>query len=97
MPAVLLELMRVDPTQVPAKPKSRSKNFVGHLTEIARRYQRALESNPTHPEALIGMSLVALASGQAEAAVKMATAGVTAAPGLVTAWVTLGQARKAAG
>jgi tetratricopeptide (TPR) repeat protein len=97
MPAVLLELMRVDPTQIPAKPKSRTKNFAGHLTEIARRYQCALESNPTHPEALIGMSLVALASGQAEAAVKMATAGVTAAPGLVTAWVTLGQALKAAG
>ena len=76
--------------------KSRASGLAGHLSEIAHRYQRALEINPGHPEALIGMSLVALASRQTEAAVKMATAGVKAAPGLVTAWVTLGQALKAA-
>jgi tetratricopeptide (TPR) repeat protein len=41
------------------------------------------------------MSLVALASRQAEAAVRMASAAVAAAPGLCLAWVTLGQALKA--
>ena len=89
--------MRVNSTETHAKPKIRAQNLAGHLTEIARSYQCLLDSNPTHPEALIGMSLVALASRQTEAAVKMATAGVRAAPGLVTAWVTLGQALKAAG
>jgi tetratricopeptide (TPR) repeat protein len=43
------------------------------------------------------MSLIALASRQTEAAVKMATAAVAAAPALVVAWVTLGRALKAAG
>lgn len=75
-------------------PKS---SLTGHLAEIASACQRTLESNPSHPEALIGMSLVALASRQSEAAVTMASAGVRAAPGLITAWITLGQALKAAG
>ena len=43
------------------------------------------------------MSLVALASRQTEAAVKMAAAAVAAAPEMGTAWVALGQALKAAG
>ncbi len=47
----------------------------GHLTEVALGCQRMLEENPCHPEALVGISLVALASGQSEAAVKMAEAG----------------------
>lgn len=71
--------------------------LAGHLTAIAAAYQRTLESNPSHPEALIGMSLVALASRQTQAAVTMATAGVRTAPGLITAWIALGQALKAAG
>jgi tetratricopeptide (TPR) repeat protein len=71
--------------------------LTGHLTEIALGYQRTLERNPRHPEALVGMSLVALASRQTELAVKMASAGVAAAPGMGTAWVALGQALKAAG
>ncbi len=52
----------------------------GRLTEIALCYQRVLERNPQQPEALVGMSLVALSSRQTEAAVKMAAAGVAAAP-----------------
>ena len=48
--------------------------------------------NPMHAGALIGMCLVAMASRQAEAAVKMASAAVTAAPEFVPAWVALGQA-----
>ena len=81
----------------PNANKSRAAGFSGHLTEIARGCQRTLESNPNHPEALIGMSLVALASRQTEAAVTMASAGVRAAPNLITAWIALGQALKAAG
>lgn len=56
-----------------------------------------LAANPRHPQALVGMSLVALASRQAEAAVKMASAAVEVAPRMGTAWVALGQALKAAG
>jgi tetratricopeptide (TPR) repeat protein len=65
-------------------------------TEIALRYQRALEQDPQQPEALVGMSLVALSSRQTEAAVKMAIAAVAAAPQMVAAWVVLGQGLKAA-
>jgi tetratricopeptide (TPR) repeat protein len=67
----------------------------GRLREITLRYQRALERNPQQPEALVGMSLVALSSRQTEAAVKMAAAAVTAAPEMGAAWVALGQALKA--
>jgi tetratricopeptide (TPR) repeat protein len=70
--------------------------LTGRLNEVALGYQRMLEQNPRHPEALVGISLVALASRQPEAAVMMATAAVEAAPQLGTAWVTLGQALKAA-
>jgi tetratricopeptide (TPR) repeat protein len=68
----------------------------GRLTEVALGYQRMLNENPCQPEALVGMCLVALASRQPEAAVKMAQAAVATAPGLVNSWVALGQALKAA-
>jgi len=68
----------------------------GRLIEIARGYQRVLEKNATQPVALVGMCLVALASRQTEAAVKMASAAVASAPEMVAAWVALGQALKAA-
>jgi tetratricopeptide (TPR) repeat protein len=70
--------------------------LTGRLSEVALGYQRMLEANPCHPEALVGMSLVALASRQAEAAVKMARAALAVAPRMGTAWVALGQALKAA-
>src|ERR1035437_941198 len=70
--------------------------LTGRLTEVALGYQRMRDENPRHPEALVGICLVALASRQSEAAVKMATAAVAAAPGMGTAWVALGQALKAA-
>jgi tetratricopeptide (TPR) repeat protein len=70
--------------------------FTGRLTEIALGYQSTLARNPRQPQALVGMSLVALASHQTAAAIAMATAAVVAAPRLGTAWVTLGQALKAA-
>jgi tetratricopeptide (TPR) repeat protein len=73
-----------------------SADLTGRLAEIARDYQRELERNPTHPVALVGMCVVALASRQAEAAVRMASAAVASAPEMVTAWVALGQALKAA-
>ncbi|MGA2890311.1 MAG: tetratricopeptide repeat protein [Terracidiphilus sp.] len=73
------------------------KELTGHLTEVALGFQRMLVENPCHPEALVGMSLVALASRQSEAAVKMARAALAVAPRMGPAWVTLGQALKAAG
>jgi tetratricopeptide (TPR) repeat protein len=66
------------------------------LVEVALSYQRMLTENPLDPRALIGISLVALASSQSEAAVEMARAAVDAAPEMVVAWVALGQALKAA-
>jgi tetratricopeptide (TPR) repeat protein len=71
--------------------------LTGRLTEVALGYQQMLAVNPRHPQALVGMSLVALASRQAEAAVKMASAAVEVAPGMGTAWVALGQALKSSG
>ena len=68
----------------------------GRLTEIAHAYQCVLENNPTHPAALVGMCLVALASHQNDAAVQMASAAAAVAPEFVAAWVALGQALKAA-
>jgi len=87
---------RVQPMR-PAGESNSAHNLTGHLTELALGYQRMLTGNPHHPEALIGISLVALASRQSEAAVKMASAAVAAAPEMGTAWVALGQALKAAG
>jgi tetratricopeptide (TPR) repeat protein len=87
----------VDAPESPAKEKIREKILTGRLTEVALGYQRMLEQNPCQPEALVGMSLVALASRQPEAAVKMAGAAVAAAPEMVAAWIALGQALKAAG
>ena len=71
--------------------------LTGRLTEVALGYQWMLEENPSQPEALVGISLVALASRQAEAAVKMARAALAVAPRMCTAWVALGHALKAAG
>jgi len=73
------------------------KELTGRLTQVGLCYQRILQQNPSHPEALLGMSLIALASRQPESAVKMARVAVSVAPGMVPAWVTLGQALKAAG
>jgi tetratricopeptide (TPR) repeat protein len=71
--------------------------LTGRLAEVAAGYQRMLEENPIQPEALIGISLVALASRQTDAAVKMASAAVDAAPRMAMAWVALGEALRAAG
>jgi tetratricopeptide (TPR) repeat protein len=71
--------------------------LTGRLTEVALGYQRMLSQNPRQPEALVGICLVALASRQTEAALKMAKAAVAAAPQMGTAWVALGQALKTAG
>jgi tetratricopeptide (TPR) repeat protein len=81
----------------PGAPKPTPPSLTANLAEIARGYQRTLESDPRQPQALVGMSLVALASRQPALAVKMATAGAAAAPAMVTAWIALGQALKASG
>jgi tetratricopeptide (TPR) repeat protein len=82
---------------IQANESSLPKELTGHLSEVALGCQRMLEENPCHPQALIGITLVALASGQSEAAVKMARAAVAAAPRMITSWVALGQALKADG
>ena len=69
--------------------------LTGHLTEIAQGYQQVLSKDPRNPEALVGMSLIALASRQSAAAVEMAAAAMAVAPNMGTAWVALGQALKA--
>jgi len=72
-------------------------SLTGRLTEVAEGYQQALLRNPHDARALTGMCLVALASRQVNAAVRMAEAAVTADSALVTAWVALGQALSADG
>lgn len=72
-------------------------DLTGRLTEVAAGYQQVLMKNPNDAKALLGMGLVAIASGQAAAAVQMAEAGVRVAPQMGAGWVTLGQALKAAG
>lgn len=67
------------------------------LQEVGQGFQQMLEENPCEPVALAGMSLVALASHQAHAAIHMALAAVHAAPEMGPAWLTLGQAYKQAG
>ena len=89
--------MIVDAPEIPLREKSREKKLTGRLTEAALGYQLMLEQNPCQPDALVGISLVALASRQHDAAVKMAEAAVSAAPQMGFAWVALGQALKAAG
>jgi len=73
-----------------------SRQLAGRLTEAALGYQRMLTENPNRADALVGITLVALASHQTAAAVDMAKAAVAAAPKMGAAWVALGQALKAA-
>jgi len=81
----------------PVSLKRRPGDVAGRLTELALGYQRVLAANPHEPHALLGMSVVAQASGQHHAAIQMAQAAVAAAPGSCVAWVALAQAQKAAG
>jgi tetratricopeptide (TPR) repeat protein len=76
---------------------SSGQELTGRLAEVASGYQRMLLQNPRQPVALIGISLVALASHQFDAAIKMASVAVEVAPEMIAAWVALGQAFKAAG
>ena len=81
---------------IPETTKKRPIAFSGQLAGVAHRYQEALARDPERVDALVGMSLVALASRQVEAAVKMAMVATVAAPRMSAAWVALGQALKAA-
>ncbi len=64
----------------------------GRLSELALGYQHVLTQEPANLRAMVGMSLVAMASGQREAAVQMATAAVRIAPSAIHAWIAMGQA-----
>ncbi len=65
---------------IQAREQNGSKQLTGRLTEVALDYQRMLQQNPRQPEALVGICLVALASGQNDAAIKMARAATTQSP-----------------
>jgi len=80
-----------------ASPTSTENPLTTCLTGSALHYQRILAANPHQPDALIAMSLIALASRQLNAAIKMARVATTLAPCLVPAWVALGQSLKASG
>ncbi len=75
--------------------------LTARLTEVALACQRVLAQDPLNAQALIAISLVALASRQSEAAVNMATAAVSAAAAgsslQGSAWIALGQALNAQG
>jgi tetratricopeptide (TPR) repeat protein len=73
------------------------KELTARLTEAALGYQRMLQENPCQPKALVGLTLVALASHQPAAAVKMARAALALEPRMCAGWVVLGQALKADG
>lgn len=68
-----------------------------HLPTLALRFQQALAENPLNIEALIGMSLIALASRQNASAAVMAKAATAAAPRVGMTWIALGQTLKADG
>lgn len=67
------------------------------MIRAALAYQRILATNPSNVQALIGMSLLALAGGQTENAIRMATSALAVNPGIAAGWVALGQALKANG
>ena len=69
-------------------------DFSKHINELAHAYQMILEKDPHQPKALAAMSLIALASHQTQAAIKMAAAAVAEAPRISAAWIVLGQALK---
>lgn len=85
--------MSANPIAIPQTKQQRS----AVLRAQALRYQAALEKNPCDPEALVGISLVALQSHQATAALETAQAATFAAPNLISAWVTLGQTLRTLG
>ena len=84
------------PVRHPSATQDAPNQLHAHLRELALGYQRQLLANPRHPQALLGMSIIALASRQPQSALQLASAAVAAAPHLVLAWVTLGQAARAA-
>jgi len=67
------------------------------MVTAALAYQRILATNSSHPQALTGMSILALAGGQAEHALRMASAALAADPRVSFGWIALGQALKGTG
>src|ERR1017187_9024405 len=64
----LLSATALSPTPKKDLQSGSSLRLTGRLTEVAQRYQRILTKDARNPEALVGMSLIALASRQAAAA-----------------------------
>ena len=94
---VFVQVQKIEKTAKPHSGTFRTGRLTGQLTEVALGYQSLLAEDPGNPEALVGMSLVALASGQMDAAIKMASAAVAVAPEMGSAWVALGQTLRATG
>ena len=67
------------------------------LLAQAKHFQQKLLENPSDPEALVALSLIALSSRQYDAAILTARAATDAAPQLIPAWVALGHALRAKG
>ncbi len=67
------------------------------MIQAALAYQRVLAADPSNAQALIGMSLIALAGGQTQHAIRMASAALAVSPGITAGWIALGQTYKAAG
>ncbi len=84
---------------IPPSAGNHAGPLTSRLTQVAVACQRTLSRDPLNAQALIAISLVALASRQFEAAVKTATAAVSAAAAdsslQGSAWVALGQAMNA--
>ena len=64
--------MIVDAPKIQSGKKICANGLTGRLSEVGARLSADVEQNPCRPDALVGISLVALASRQPEAAVKMA-------------------------
>jgi tetratricopeptide (TPR) repeat protein len=83
--------------QAANKQHSSGSNSDSRRVQIALAYQRILATNPTHMQSLIGMSLLALAGGQTQHALRLAFAALTTNPGNSACLIAAGQALKAAG
>ena len=81
--------LRLNPASHPASKTALPISLTGQLTEVALACQRRLEQVPNDCEALLAISLVALASRQTRAAVTVAQAAVAASPHSAIAWTTL--------
>lgn len=98
LPAEVRVLPALNEFQESSPPiAARRHSIDNRMIQSALAYQRVLATNPSHAPALIGMSLLALAGGQTQHAIRMASAALAVSPASAAGWVALGQALKATG